>query len=100
MPQISTKTARGTRKIGERIGRRARVGDVIELEGPLGAGKTELVRGLAEGLSIEGRPVQSPTFTIVNAYLGPLPLYHVDLYRVHDEAELMGIGLEEYLYGD
>lgn len=101
MPEIVSRDAQQTRDLGRRLGKKLRAGDIIELEGPLGAGKTELVRGLAHGLSLpDADEVQSPTFTIVNAYPGPTPLYHIDLYRVHDPKELQGIGLEEYLYGD
>jgi tRNA threonylcarbamoyladenosine biosynthesis protein TsaE len=97
--EILTKSAEETRAAGRRLAAALKPGDVIELSGPLGAGKTELVRGLAEGLGGEVE-VSSPTFTIVNAYPTGVPLYHIDLYRVHDQAELNGLGLEEYLYGD
>ena len=73
-------------------------GDVIALYGNLGAGKTVLVRGLAEGLQACG-PVRSPTFTLINEYPGPLPLYHVDLYRLAHADEALDLGLDEYLFG-
>ena len=72
-------------------------GSVIGLSGPLGAGKTELVRGLARGLGYAGR-VHSPTFNLVNEYLGGrLPLFHLDLYRLDGPAQIVEAGLEEYL---
>jgi tRNA threonylcarbamoyladenosine biosynthesis protein TsaE len=101
MAEIMTRNADETRALGFRLGQLLRPGDVLALEGPLGAGKTELVRGLCRGLQIpEEIEVQSPTFTIVNVYPGEVPLYHIDLYRVNDATELYNIGLEEYLYGD
>lgn len=101
MPKLITQNAQETRQLGFRLGQLLRPKDVLALEGPLGAGKTELVRGLCRGLKVpEEIEVQSPTFTIVNVYPGPIPLYHIDLYRVNNANELYNIGLEEYLYGD
>lgn len=75
-------------------------GDVILFSGDLGAGKTALTRGFAQGLQIT-TPVTSPTFTIVNEYLeGLLPLFHFDLYRLDGEEELFDLGFEEYFYRD
>lgn len=73
-------------------------GSVVALEGPLGAGKTTLVKGIAEALEI-AEPITSPTFTIVSEYLGRFPLYHIDLYRVGSSEELELLGLEELIYG-
>ncbi len=75
-------------------------GEVIALSGVLGAGKTQLVKGLARGLGFQGE-VTSPTFTIVHEYIGGrLPLYHLDLYRIADEAAAIQLGVEEYLPAD
>ena len=75
-------------------------GEIIALHGVLGAGKTQLVKGLARGLGFEG-DVTSPTFTIIHEYRGGrLPLYHIDLYRIRSEKEAVDLGLEEYLPGD
>ena len=75
------------------------VADVLLLDGPLGAGKTELVRGMATGLSVPGG-VRSPTFNLVHQYEGGrLPLYHVDLYRVESVEELPNLGLDEFVGG-
>ena len=72
-------------------------GEVLALDGDLGAGKTAFTRGLAKGLGYPGR-VQSPTFTIVNEYEGGrLPLFHFDLYRLGSPEELFDIGWEDYL---
>lgn len=98
---LTTTQADETRNVGRLLGSLLRAGDIIELSGPLGAGKTEFVRGLIRGLGIADEvEVQSPTFTIVNEYPGELPLYHLDLYRVHNEAELLYIGIEHYFYGE
>jgi len=74
-------------------------GSVIALHGDLGAGKTCLVQGLASGLHVTG-PVHSPTFTLINEYQGPVPLYHLDLYRLRGEDDAIDIGVEQYLPGD
>ena len=75
-------------------------GEIFALHGVLGAGKTQLVKGLARGLGYHG-DVTSPTFTIVHEYRGGrLPVYHIDLYRIRNEKEAIDIGLEEYLPGD
>ena len=97
---VLSRGAEQTRAIGARIGEKLRQGDVLTLHGPLGAGKSELARGIARGLDIEG-PLPSPTFTILNMYTqGRLPLYHYDWYRIEDPEELLAIGAEEHLPGD
>jgi len=71
------------------------------LAGELGTGKTCLAQGIARGLGVpEDVYVTSPSFAVINEYLGRLPLFHVDLYRIEDPAELEGIGFEEIVYGD
>jgi tRNA threonylcarbamoyladenosine biosynthesis protein TsaE len=73
----------------------------VELDGPLGAGKTCFVQGLARGLGVaRGTRVASPTFNVVLEYAARIPLIHIDLYRLNDENELNEIGLDHYLYGD
>jgi tRNA threonylcarbamoyladenosine biosynthesis protein TsaE len=75
-----------TRQIGRQLGRTLALGSVLLLEGELGSGKTTLVQAIGEGLNIPD-PIDSPTFTLVNEYLGGrLPLYHMDLYRLQPEA--------------
>lgn len=95
--KIVTSSAEETREWARRLAERARAGDVIALEGDLGAGKTTFAQGLAQGLGAPG-VVNSPTFTIVKEYPGRVPLYHMDAYRIEDEFE--ELGLEEYFYGD
>ena len=72
-------------------------GDVIVLQGQLGSGKTVFVRGLSAGRGLDERLVTSPSFTFVNEYPGEKPVYHVDLYRLTDPAELREIGWDDYL---
>jgi tRNA threonylcarbamoyladenosine biosynthesis protein TsaE len=85
-----------TEALGETWGRVAERGLVIGLSGDLGAGKTQLARGIARGLGIAAR-VHSPTFTLVNEYLGGrLPMFHVDLYRLETPAQIAAAGLDEY----
>ncbi len=86
-----------TEALGEALAGRLTAGDVIAFSGDLGAGKTAFTRGLARGLGVTER-VTSPTFTIVNEYLGGrLPLFHFDLYRLGSAEELFDIGWEDYL---
>ena len=84
--------------LGESWGRDATSGLVIGLTGDLGAGKTQLAKGVALGLGFAGR-VHSPTFTLVNQYEGGrLPLFHVDLYRLETAEQIIAAGLEEYFH--
>jgi tRNA threonylcarbamoyladenosine biosynthesis protein TsaE len=87
-----------TQALGETWGHAASSGLVIGLTGDLGAGKTQLAKGVARGLGFEGR-VHSPTFTLVNQYEGGrLPLFHVDLYRLETPEQIIAAGLEEYFH--
>src|SRR5947209_19465719 len=87
-----TRSARATRALGARLGKLLAPGDAVALIGELGAGKTELVRGICRGAGVPGTEVASPTFAIVSAYRGRLPVYHADLYRVADYDELFATG--------
>jgi len=88
-----------TRALGEALGRMAQPGDVLWLHGDLGAGKTEMTKGIAVGLA-SGSPVSSPSFALIHEYHGGrLPLYHIDLYRLETEASL-DLGVEDYLEGE
>ena len=88
-----------TENIAKSFAKSLEKGDVICLSGDLGTGKTAFVQGLAKGLGITDY-INSPTFTIVNCYLGNLPFYHFDVYRIDDSDEMYEIGYEEYVYGD
>ena len=85
-----------TEELGCRLGRTLGPGAVVAYFGGLGMGKTAFTRGLARGLGCRGR-VTSPTFTIVNEYDGPTPLFHFDMYRLDDSDALFDIGWEDYL---
>ena len=89
-------SAEETEAFGEALAARLRPGDVVAYRGGLGMGKTAFTRGLARGLGCTGR-VSSPTFTIVNEYDGPLPLFHFDMYRLGGPEELFDIGWDDYL---
>ncbi len=91
-----TRSPEETRGLARRFAACLRPGDVLLLCGDLGAGKTCFVQGLAEGLGYDGN-VTSPTFSLIQTYAGRIPLAHADLYRLEDEAEARGTGLEEYL---
>ena len=85
-----------TQAFGSQLAKKLTPGTIIALRGGLGAGKTAFTRGLAAGLGITVR-VTSPTFTIVNEYVGEIPLFHFDLYRLSGSDELDFIGFYEYL---
>jgi tRNA threonylcarbamoyladenosine biosynthesis protein TsaE len=89
-----------TEALGENWARAASKGLVIALSGDLGAGKTQLVKGLARGLGITAR-VHSPSFTLVNVYTGGrLTLFHLDLYRLETREQILSAGIEDYLRPD
>src|SRR6185312_15215479 len=92
-----TKGPEETHTFAKELGSLLKKEDVILLEGDLGAGKTTFTKGLAAGLGIK-RNVNSPTFTIIKEYMGRLPLYHMDVYRVEDAFE--DLGFDDYFYGD
>ena len=92
-----TNSAGETEALGEKLAQILKPGTVIAFRGDLGAGKTAFTRGLARGLGASDR-VTSPTYTIVNEYLGgKMPLFHFDMYRLGSSDELFDIGWEDYL---
>jgi tRNA threonylcarbamoyladenosine biosynthesis protein TsaE len=102
-PQIqsgkwSTYNAGETFDLGKRIGAQLSGGEIILLDGPLGAGKTVFVKGIAAALNVDPEEVTSPSFTLVNIYPGTLPLFHIDLYRLQEGASAAhAVDLEELL---
>jgi tRNA threonylcarbamoyladenosine biosynthesis protein TsaE len=91
-------SAEETQALGEAWGRAAAPGLVIAVSGDLGAGKTQLAKGVARGLGVTGR-IQSPTFALVNQYEGGrLSFFHVDLYRLETAEQIIAAGLEEYFH--
>jgi tRNA threonylcarbamoyladenosine biosynthesis protein TsaE len=100
MTEFVTKSTDETIALGERIGALLQEGDVLVLRGDLGAGKTQLTKGIAAGMGVTD-DVTSPTFTIQMVYEGTeLPLYHFDLYRLSDPDEYWAAGLDEFVGGD
>ena len=99
--EIMTGSTGETIDLGRRLGQLIDRPLVIALTGDLGAGKTALVKGIAEGLGVPPEcPVTSPTFTLVNEYDGRLRLFHVDLYRLAGSGDVADIGLEDIIGGD
>jgi tRNA threonylcarbamoyladenosine biosynthesis protein TsaE len=98
MVRKDTVSPEDTMEFGACLGRILRAGDVLCLSGDLGAGKTHLSKGIAQGLGV-AEAVTSPTYTIMQIYQGTLPVYHFDLYRLERETDLEDIGFEEYVYG-
>ena len=98
---LTTYAPEQTRQLGERLGQLLRPGDFVGLVGDLGAGKTQLVRGVADGVGVDRSQVASPTFAIVYPYEGGrLPLHHADLYRLADYDELYATGFLDLVGGE
>jgi tRNA threonylcarbamoyladenosine biosynthesis protein TsaE len=98
MATVISHSPAETESFGEQMGRVAQSGWVIGLSGDLGAGKTQMVKGLARGLGAVDH-VRSPTFALLNQYdSGRLPLFHLDLYRLDTRDQIVGAGLEAYFY--
>ncbi|AYA74231.1 tRNA (adenosine(37)-N6)-threonylcarbamoyltransferase complex ATPase subunit type 1 TsaE [Bacillus sp. Y1] len=93
---VRTNSTEETLQFSKELAQKLQPGDVITLEGDLGAGKTTFTKGLAVGLDIN-KNVSSPTFTIIKEYNGRLPLYHMDVYRLEDSYE--DLGFDEYFEG-
>ena len=97
MIKFTAKNIEDTDALAARIAEKLKGGEIILLNGNLGAGKTTFTKGLAKALGVD-EAVTSPTFTFMKEYHGRLDLYHFDMYRVEDEDELYELGLNEYLY--
>ena len=91
---LRTQSVAQTRALGRRLARFLRPGDVVLLQGPLGAGKTALAQGIGAGLKVESA-VTSPTFVLLARHEGPTRLYHADLYRLTDPAEVEELHLDD-----
>ena len=100
MKEFISNNEEDTKKIAAEFVKELKGGDIVLLEGDLGAGKTAFVKGVVQALGGDGNSVTSPTFTIVNEYSLPSKtIYHFDLYRIESVEELFNIGIEEYFYG-
>lgn len=95
---VLTQSVTETLQLGKRMGRLLRSGEVVALTGELGSGKTHFIKGLAAGIGVE-RPdyITSPSFTLIHEYIGRIPFYHIDLFRLAAEEEAEELGLEDYL---
>jgi tRNA threonylcarbamoyladenosine biosynthesis protein TsaE len=97
--KLVSRSAEETQALGERLGSLLGSGDVVACVGPLGAGKTCFLQGLARGLGVTAA-VTSPSFVLVNQYRGRVTVYHVDAYRTGSLTELVDLGLEEIFHGE
>lgn len=98
--EIILNSETNTVDFAKELSKNFRPRDIIGLGGELGAGKTFLVQAISYSLGVpQDFPVTSPTFTLINEYHGNFYIYHIDLYRLDSEAEIYGLGLEEYLEG-
>lgn len=96
---MTSKSPQETMELGRRIGARLRGGEVFAICGPLGSGKTHLIKGIAAGAGAQDREsVTSPTFVIVNQYAGRFDLYHIDAYRLNSVAEFEMLGFDDFCY--
>ena len=99
--RLSLPEPTATENLGRRLGELLFPGAIVALVGPLGAGKTQLARAIAEGLQVsDSRVVSSPTFVLIQEYQGRLPIYHFDAYRLRGAADFADLGTDELLGGD
>ena len=96
MTEFISHSVTDTEKFAKEFAKKLKSGDVLALNGEMGAGKTAFVRGLAEGLSLTGE-VCSPTYSIINEYGGEIPLFHFDMYRIVDADSVYSTGFFDYL---
>jgi tRNA threonylcarbamoyladenosine biosynthesis protein TsaE len=97
---LTTESAKETIAAGTELAEVLKNGDLVILTGPLGAGKTNFIKGIAVGMGVDEEDINSPSFTLVNEYTGNTALYHFDLYRMKETAELYQIGWDDYLMRD
>jgi len=99
--EVLSESPGDTIELGRKIGRGLRGGEVIAFCGPLGSGKTHLIKGIATGAGAPDRgQVNSPTFVLVNEYAGRLDIYHIDAYRLNSIAEFEMLGFDDLCYPD
>lgn len=100
MEEFLSKSLNDTYKIAEKFAKSLKPGDIVLLDGDLGAGKTMFSKGIVSALSEGKETAISPTFVIMNIYNTKPEVYHFDLYRISDSYELDAFGAEEYIFGD
>lgn len=96
--EIKLSNLKETEEFGFRLGSLLKEGDIVCLNGDLGAGKTTLTKSIGRGLGVE-EYITSPTFALINEYIGKFPVYHFDVYRLENAHELYDLGFDEYFYG-
>ena len=96
---IITKSPEETKNLGKKVGKLAKLGDLLAFYGELGAGKTCFIQGISRGLKVKDY-VTSPTFTIINEYQGKIPIFHFDLFRLNNAEEILELSYQEYFYGE
>ena len=97
--QLTSHSEAETFEFAKSLAQKAKVGELYAIYGELGAGKTIFAKGFAKGLLVE-EEITSPTFTVLEEYLGRLPFYHFDLYRIDNEKEFENLNFEDYWYGN
>jgi tRNA threonylcarbamoyladenosine biosynthesis protein TsaE len=102
IPKVSltSNSEEETKLCAQRFAGQLKAGDIVLLQGDLGAGKTTFVKGLAQAFKFPSKNVSSPTFVLMNFYKGKLPIYHFDLYRLGNPKEVDSLDFDEYFYGD
>ena len=94
-----SKSPEETIELGQKLGSQLKGGEVVAICGPLGSGKTHLIKGIAAGIGAkDSKSVNSPTFVIVNQYVGRLDIYHIDAYRLNDISEFEMLGFDDFCY--
>ena len=99
MIDLTSSSAAETERLGEIIASQLNRGDVLAFVGDLAAGKTTMIRGMCRGLKIQ-QQVESPTYTLVNEYVGEIPVYHMDCYRENRLEEWLELGINDYFFGE
>ena len=100
MPKVSliSNSEEETKLCAGKLAGQLKAGDIIFLQGDLGAGKTTFVKGMAQAFKVNSKKVNSPTFVLMNYYKGKLPIYHFDLYRLGSSQEIDTLDFDDYLY--
>ncbi len=100
MEKKVSRSEEETMQVAAGFAQKVKVGDIICLQGELGSGKTHFVKGFVKAFGIDAEEVRSPTYTLINEYMGTPPVYHFDCYRIEDPVEAIEFGAEEYFYGN
>lgn len=102
VPKVSltSKSEEETMLCAQQLAEELKAGDIVLLQGDLGAGKTTFVKGLVKAFKISSKAVNSPTFVLMNYYKGKLPIYHFDLYRLEKSQEIDTLDFDDYFYGE